>query len=62
MLPADLGRKSVCRNPLIADLLHRIEFIENGILETLLTYKLSAHLRYFGAVKLKEVVFFSRII
>ncbi|MDY6989969.1 MAG: ATP-binding protein, partial [Thermodesulfobacteriota bacterium] len=30
MLPADLGRKSVRRNPLIADLLHRIDFIEKA--------------------------------
>jgi ATP-dependent DNA helicase RecG len=30
MLPSDLGRKSVRRNPLIADLLHRIEFIEKA--------------------------------
>jgi len=30
MLPADLGRKSVRRNPLIADLLHRIAFIEKA--------------------------------
>jgi hypothetical protein len=30
MLPSDLGRKSVRRNPLIADLLHRIEYIEKA--------------------------------
>jgi len=30
MLPSDLGHKSVRRNPLIADLLHRIEFIEKA--------------------------------
>jgi ATP-dependent DNA helicase RecG len=30
MLPSDLGRKSVRRNPLIADLLHRIDFIEKA--------------------------------
>jgi ATP-dependent DNA helicase RecG len=30
MLPADLGRKSVRRPPLIADLLHRIDFIEKA--------------------------------
>jgi len=30
MLLADLGRKSVRRNPLIADLLHRIAFIEKA--------------------------------
>ncbi len=30
MLPSDLGRKSVRRNPLIADLLHRIELIEKA--------------------------------
>jgi ATP-dependent DNA helicase RecG len=30
MLPADLGHKSVRRNALIADLLHRIEFIEKA--------------------------------
>ena len=30
MLPSDLGRKSVRRNPLVADLLHRIEFIEKA--------------------------------
>lgn len=30
MLPKDLGHKSVRRNPLIADLLHRIEFIEKA--------------------------------
>jgi len=30
MLPEDLGRKSVRRNPLIADLLHRIAFIEKA--------------------------------
>ena len=30
MLPADLGSKSVRRNPLIADLLHRIDFIEKA--------------------------------
>ena len=28
--PAELGRKSVRRNPLVADLLHRIEFIEKA--------------------------------
>ena len=30
MLPSDLGHKSVRRNALIADLLHRIEFIEKA--------------------------------
>ena len=30
MLPSDLGHKSVRRNPLIADLLHRIEYIEKA--------------------------------
>lgn len=30
MQPSDLGHKSVRRNPLIADLLHRIEFIEKA--------------------------------
>ncbi|MBC8179136.1 MAG: putative DNA binding domain-containing protein [Deltaproteobacteria bacterium] len=30
MLPEDLGHKSIRRNPLIADLLHRIEFIEKA--------------------------------
>jgi ATP-dependent DNA helicase RecG len=30
MLPEDLGKKSVRRNPLIADLLHRIAFIEKA--------------------------------
>ncbi len=30
MLPSDLGHKSVRRNPLISDLLHRIEFIEKA--------------------------------
>jgi ATP-dependent DNA helicase RecG len=30
MVPADLGRKSVRRNPLFADLLHRIGFIEKA--------------------------------
>jgi ATP-dependent DNA helicase RecG len=30
MLPEDLGHKSVRRNPLIADLLHRIAFIEKA--------------------------------
>ncbi|MBN1672400.1 MAG: winged helix-turn-helix transcriptional regulator [Kiritimatiellae bacterium] len=30
MRPSDLGRKSVRRNPLIADLLHRIAFIEKA--------------------------------
>ena len=30
MLPSDLGYKSVRRNPLIADLLHRIAYIEKA--------------------------------
>jgi|SRR6185295_11204057 len=30
MVPSDLGRKSVRRNPLIADLLQRIDFIEKA--------------------------------
>jgi ATP-dependent DNA helicase RecG len=30
MVPADLGRKSVRRNPLVADMLHRIGFIEKA--------------------------------
>ena len=30
MLPEDLGSKSIRRNPLIADLLHRIAFIEKA--------------------------------
>jgi len=30
MTLADLGRKSIRRNALIADLLHRIAFIENA--------------------------------
>ncbi len=30
MLPEDLGHKSARRNPMIADLLHRIEFTEKA--------------------------------